>query len=136
MPFFSGGAALRGGNWNNGTNAGAFTLNLNNDPSNTNTNIGFRCSCLRYQTWEKYKCRKSIGKLVGHFSQILRPQGTSILFQGQPLNFNIQWSPKFLILMETRFEFCHHFLNRVKWLRIFPCFNLFISSRLRLTLRK
>jgi hypothetical protein len=94
MPFFSGGAALRGGNWNNGTNAGAFTLNLNNDPSNSNTNIGFRCSCLRCQTWEKYKCRKSTGKLVGHFSQILRPQGTSILFQGQPLDFNIQWSPK------------------------------------------
>ncbi|PJB53493.1 MAG: hypothetical protein CO099_06850 [Bdellovibrio sp. CG_4_9_14_3_um_filter_39_7] len=40
---FSGGAALRGGNWNNGTNAGAFALNLNNDSTNTNTNIGFRC---------------------------------------------------------------------------------------------
>jgi len=36
-------AFLRGGNWNNGANAGAFTLNLNNAPSNTNTNIGFRC---------------------------------------------------------------------------------------------
>jgi len=33
---------IRGGNWNNGTNAGAFTLNLNNTPTNTNTNIGFR----------------------------------------------------------------------------------------------
>lgn len=33
---------LRGGNWNNGSNAGAFTLNLNNAPTNTNTNIGFR----------------------------------------------------------------------------------------------
>ena len=42
-PFSSGGAALRGGNWNNGTNAGAFALNLNNSSSNTNTNIGFRC---------------------------------------------------------------------------------------------
>jgi formylglycine-generating enzyme required for sulfatase activity len=40
----SGGAGLRGGNWNNGTNAGVFTLNLNNAPSNTNTNIGFRCA--------------------------------------------------------------------------------------------
>lgn len=37
-------AFLRGGNWNNGANAGAFALNLNNGPSNTNTNIGFRCS--------------------------------------------------------------------------------------------
>lgn len=33
---------IRGGNWNNGSNAGAFTLNLNNAPTNTNTNIGFR----------------------------------------------------------------------------------------------
>ena len=33
---------LRGGNWDNGTNAGAFTLNLNNAPTNTNNNIGFR----------------------------------------------------------------------------------------------
>ena len=37
-------AFIRGGNWNNGSNAGVFTLNLNNAPSNTNTNIGFRCS--------------------------------------------------------------------------------------------
>lgn len=39
----SGGAALRGGNWSNGTNAGAFTLNLSNAPSLTGTSIGFRC---------------------------------------------------------------------------------------------
>jgi len=32
----------RGGNWNNGSNAGVFALNLNNPRSNTNTNIGFR----------------------------------------------------------------------------------------------
>jgi formylglycine-generating enzyme required for sulfatase activity len=48
----SGGAALRGGNWNNGSNAGAFTLNLNNSTTNTNTNIGFRCLGGRWQTWE------------------------------------------------------------------------------------
>ncbi len=35
---------IRGGNWNNGANAGAFTLNLNNTPGNTNNNIGFRCA--------------------------------------------------------------------------------------------
>ena len=39
-------AAIRGGNWNNGTDAGAFALNLNNGPSNWNTNIGVRC-CAR-----------------------------------------------------------------------------------------
>ena len=35
-------AFLRGGNWNNGSNAGVMYLNLNNSPANTNTNIGFR----------------------------------------------------------------------------------------------
>ena len=39
LPF----AAIRGGNWNNGTEAGAFNLNLNNGPSNRNNNIGLRC---------------------------------------------------------------------------------------------
>ena len=37
-------AFLRGGNWNNTSNAGAFALNLNNSPTNTNNNIGFRCA--------------------------------------------------------------------------------------------
>ena len=32
----------RGGNWNNGANAGLAALNLNNSRVNTNTNIGFR----------------------------------------------------------------------------------------------
>ena len=35
---------LRGGNWNNTDNAGAFALNLNNTPDNRNNNIGFRCA--------------------------------------------------------------------------------------------
>jgi hypothetical protein len=35
-------AALRGGNWNNGDNAGVFNANSNN-PDNSNTNNGFRC---------------------------------------------------------------------------------------------
>ncbi len=34
--------AFRGGNWNNGTNAGVFNVNGNNSRSNVNTNIGFR----------------------------------------------------------------------------------------------
>lgn len=33
---------IRGGNWNNGSNAGVFNLNGNNPRSNVNTNIGFR----------------------------------------------------------------------------------------------
>ena len=36
-------AVKRGGNWNNGGNAGLFYVNLNNAPSNSNSNIGFRC---------------------------------------------------------------------------------------------
>ena len=33
---------IRGGNWNNGSNAGLAALNLNNARSNVNSNIGFR----------------------------------------------------------------------------------------------
>jgi len=35
-------AAIRGGNWNNGTQAGVFALNVNNSPSNVNNNISLR----------------------------------------------------------------------------------------------
>ncbi|UQZ83340.1 hypothetical protein SK3146_02527 [Paenibacillus konkukensis] len=44
MTFWGTGRKLpiRGGNWNNGANAGVFALNLNNPRSNVNTNIGFR----------------------------------------------------------------------------------------------
>jgi len=35
-------AALRGGNWNNGDNAGVFNAN-SNSPDNSNSNNGFRC---------------------------------------------------------------------------------------------
>lgn len=34
----------RGGNWNNGSNVGPFALNLNNERTNTNRNIGFRAA--------------------------------------------------------------------------------------------
>lgn len=33
---------LRGGNWNNSSNAGLAALNLNNSRGNSNTNIGGR----------------------------------------------------------------------------------------------
>lgn len=39
---------LRGGNWNNGSNAGLFALNLNNPRSNANTNVGFRPDCIAF----------------------------------------------------------------------------------------
>ncbi len=39
-----GGALIRGGNFNNGTNAGVFAVNGNNTPSNANNNIGFRAA--------------------------------------------------------------------------------------------
>jgi formylglycine-generating enzyme required for sulfatase activity len=39
----TGGATLRGGRWLNGTEAGVFALYLFNGPSNTGSNIGFRC---------------------------------------------------------------------------------------------
>ena len=36
-------AALRGGYWNNGANAGVFAVDLGHGPSNWYTNTGFRC---------------------------------------------------------------------------------------------
>jgi hypothetical protein len=51
------GAVLRGGNWNNDVNAGVFASNLNNAPTNTNTNIGFRCvfvPCFSIETRDFY----------------------------------------------------------------------------------
>jgi len=39
-------AVNRGGNWNNGTNAGLGTANLNNGPGNRNSDIGFRAAAL------------------------------------------------------------------------------------------
>ncbi len=38
------GVFLRGDNWNNGSNDGAFALNLNWGTGNTNDNVGFRCA--------------------------------------------------------------------------------------------
>jgi len=37
-------ALVRGGSWGDGSNAGAFAVNLNNSPANLNANIGFRCA--------------------------------------------------------------------------------------------
>jgi len=47
----------RGGNWNNGANAGVFNSNGNNPRSNANGNIGFRsASSLALQSVE-VRCR-------------------------------------------------------------------------------
>ncbi len=37
---------ILGGNWNNGTNAGVWALNLNNERGNSNNNVGFRADCV------------------------------------------------------------------------------------------
>jgi hypothetical protein len=35
-----------GGNWNNTTNAGVWYRNFNNNRTNSNNNVGFRCDYL------------------------------------------------------------------------------------------
>lgn len=37
---------ISGGNWNNGSNAGVWALNLNNVRGNSNDNVGFRADSL------------------------------------------------------------------------------------------
>ncbi|WP_153549771.1 hypothetical protein [Candidatus Nanohalobium constans] len=50
-------AVQRGGNANNGANAGVFSMNLNNAPSNSNRNIGFRCppNYFKHSVWSSSK---------------------------------------------------------------------------------
>lgn len=67
----SAGAVIRGGNWNNDLNAGVFAANLNNAPSNTNTNIGFRCvfvPCLWIETRVKNLRVRSERALLFHLA--------------------------------------------------------------------
>jgi hypothetical protein len=78
----TGGAALRGGNWNNGTNAGAFTLNLNNSSGDSNTNIGFRCVLVGVGRLGIKTGARSYKFIYGHLSKSLESQGTSALFLG------------------------------------------------------
>lgn len=85
---------IRGGNWNNGTNAGAFTLNLNNAPTNTNTNIGFRVArSLSSTVRESGLARVSLGhgrwqRAIKDlpFMPILAGLSREILFRGVQLN--------------------------------------------------
>ena len=55
--------AIRGGNWTNGSLAGVFMLNLNNERSNVNTNIGARPALEMRQTL------KAHAALSQHLSQ-------------------------------------------------------------------
>lgn len=83
---------LRGGNWNNNTNNGVFTTNLNWNTSNSNNNVGFRCVVigvifLRFR--RDSKCLRTLpraifnnmSKTLPHFAPIRRcKMGRSLLF--------------------------------------------------------
>jgi hypothetical protein len=64
--------AISGGNWNNGANDGRFALNLNNAPSNTNNNIGFRCALPEVKA-----TRLSGGQIHGGFAPPCRAHLTA-----------------------------------------------------------
>ena len=71
---------LRGGNWNNDTNAGVFAANLNNEPSNANGNVGFRCALRSSggrETRDVLACGKSLHSWSGHAEPSDLSQGTS-----------------------------------------------------------
>ena len=51
---------IRGGNWNNGSNAGVAALNLNNLRSNSNNNIGFRPALTSHQMPRVYGLADSV----------------------------------------------------------------------------
>ncbi len=77
------GVFLRGGNWNNGSNAGAFTLNLNWDTGNTNNNVGFRCarySSIIYKNWPErdiygFLLRLRTERGAGYYRQLIERPG-------------------------------------------------------------
>lgn len=59
---------IRGGNWNNGANAGASALNLNNPRSNANGNIGFRAALAPQARSRALKGRGQRTGQKGHIS--------------------------------------------------------------------
>lgn len=74
---------IRGGNWNNGANAGVFALNLNNARSNSNTNIGFRPALGESQKLRPHGVASSAPSkgpaLLGHVPKYVnRPEWDSI----------------------------------------------------------
>ena len=60
--------ALRGGRYNNGSGAGLFGLNLNNNRTNRNRNVGFRPALApNRQKPGGYGCRDGTGAKGGSF---------------------------------------------------------------------
>ena len=47
-------APISGGNWNNSSNAGVWALNLNNNRTNSNNNIGFRSDSVSPRNRQRY----------------------------------------------------------------------------------
>lgn len=46
---------IAGGNWNNGSNAGAWAVNFNNARTNSNTNVGFRADSAPHSSSLEHK---------------------------------------------------------------------------------
>lgn len=63
----------RGGNWNNGANAGVFYLNGNNARSNSNTNIGFRPALASFVTICGLRLSRNM-RQKGRISRPTRPK--------------------------------------------------------------
>jgi retron-type reverse transcriptase len=107
----SGRAVKRGGNWDNGANAGLFTANMNNAPSDSNTNIGFRC-CNSFQGQIYY--------FYGNSEQ--RRKTTSIQIQVELLNqLNIKIKAP---IVSKRAENYGAFIYKI-YLKMKTCKNLF-----------
>ncbi len=94
---FDGRAVYRGGNWNNGANAGPFYANMNNDASNTNDNIGFRCcSSLKFLPDFESLRRFKTDEIEFQF-HIMHFETTSIHTE-KKVNFNLKVEVKTLAL--------------------------------------
>ena len=88
---------IRGGNWNNGSNAGLAALNLNNARSNANSNIGFRpalsdARSSAVTTADPVRCKKDVCALAGsqNIEQDGRCAAPSLFYQtlfGQIVDF-------------------------------------------------
>ncbi len=75
---------IRGGNWNNGANAGVFYFNGNNSRANVNWNVGFRsalalfCYCLRATARQKHRGKRdAFPGRQGQRSAPVQPAGES-----------------------------------------------------------
>ena len=72
-------APISGGNWNNSSNAGVWSLNLNNNRTNSNNNVGFRSDSVspRNRNWyggtkgDTFRCLVSTKSVCIHLSSRL-----------------------------------------------------------------